>query len=62
MQNEVMFIVGIIVFSLYLVGYLFMIKRQNELQQEQSKKRTTQAEKAMPDADDENTKGAALSS
>lgn len=39
MQNKGMFIVGVVVFSLYIIGYLFMIKRQNEIQQAQSKKK-----------------------
>lgn len=35
MENIVMFVVGVIVFTLYIVGYLFMVKRQNELQQKE---------------------------
>jgi len=41
----VMFIVGTIVFLLYIVGYLFMIKRQNELQQQQLRFRNSQIRK-----------------
>lgn len=39
MENIVMFVVGVIVFTLYIIGYLFMVKRQNELQQQEIRKR-----------------------
>ena len=45
MENMVMFIVGTIVFLLYIVGYLFMVKRQNELQAQQLKFRKSQIRK-----------------
>lgn len=40
-----MFIIGTIVFTLYIVGYLFMIKRQNELQQQEFERRSSQTRK-----------------
>lgn len=45
MENTIMFIIGTIVFTLYIVGYLFMIKRQNELQQQQIRFRNSQIRK-----------------
>lgn len=45
MENIVMFVVGTIVFILYIVGYLFMVKRQNELQQQQLRFRNSQIRK-----------------
>lgn len=40
-----MFIIGTIVFTLYIVGYLFMVKRQNELQQQEINNRNSQVKK-----------------
>lgn len=40
-----MFIIGTAVFVLYIVGYLFMVKRQNELQQQQIRFRDSQTRK-----------------
>lgn len=48
MENMVMFIVGTIVFTLYIVGYLFMVKRQNELQQDQLRLKNSRVRKAKP--------------
>jgi hypothetical protein len=45
MENTIMFIVGTIVFTLYIVGYLFMVKRQNELQQQEFERRSSQTRK-----------------
>jgi len=45
MENTVMFVIGVIIFTLYIMGYLFMIKRQNELQQEEIKYRNSQMRK-----------------
>lgn len=45
MENTVMFVIGVIIFTLYIVGYLFMVKRQNELQQEEIKYRNSQVRK-----------------
>lgn len=45
MENMIMFIVGTIVFTLYIVGYLFMVKRQNELQQQEFERRSSQGTK-----------------
>lgn len=40
-----MFIVGTIIFLLYMIGYLFMVKKQNQLQDEEIKKRSFQVRK-----------------
>lgn len=40
-----MFVIGVIIFTLYIVGYLFMIKRQNELQQQELNYRNSQVKK-----------------
>lgn len=50
MENTIMFIVGTIVFTLYIVGYLFMVKRQNELQQQQIKFKNSQTSNKNPSA------------
>lgn len=50
-----MLIVGTIVFTLYIVGYLFMVKRQNELQQQQIKSRNTQTSIKNPSASNDFT-------
>jgi hypothetical protein len=38
MENTVMFIIGTIIFSLYMGGYMMMIQRQNRLQKLESEK------------------------
>jgi hypothetical protein len=45
MENTVMFVIGVIIFTLYIVGYLFMVKRQNELQQKEIMYRNSQVRK-----------------
>ena len=45
MENTVMFVIGVIIFTLYIVGYLFMVKRQNELQQKEIMYRNSQMRK-----------------
>lgn len=45
MENIVMFIVGTIIFLLYMIGYLFMVTKQNQLQDEEIKKRSFQVRK-----------------
>jgi len=41
MENSVMFFVGVVIFVLYLSGYMMMVKRQNEIQKKQSEPKKT---------------------
>lgn len=61
MENIVMFIIGTIVFTLYIVGYLLMIKKQNELQQQQLMFKNSQVRKARPVVEDEYTIDSSIS-
>lgn len=45
MENGVMFIVGVVIFSLYMFGYIMMVSKQNQIQKMESEKGKIQTRK-----------------
>lgn len=50
MENTIMFVIGSIIFTAYISGYLMMVRRQNQLQKEEEKNLSMFANK-MDEAD-----------